>query len=128
MRIASAFALATLFAFIAGGAVAIFGFDYFEKAWGRWNSLQVYAMLALPLAAVSGVGAWFGARALPIGVVLPARRLVVPAVLFSIFANAAVWLGSSHINVFLLGLVVAISAALLVFFWFNPKGISHAAG
>ena len=57
MRIAIAFALAMLVTFIMGGAIAIFGFNYIEHAWGAWGSLQVYIMLAFPLAAVVGAGA-----------------------------------------------------------------------
>lgn len=128
MRIASAFALATLIAFTAGGAIAIFGFGYFERAWGVWNSLQVYAVLALPLATVSGGGAWFGARALPNLVAFPLHRVVIPAALFSIYANAVIWLGSPRIHVLLLGVLISLSSALFVFFWFRPKGRVRAEG
>jgi len=49
-----------LLAFILFGAVAIYGFDYFESAWGRGPSLQVYVWIGIGLAILSCMGAAVG--------------------------------------------------------------------
>ena len=56
------FALGFWLSFVTANAVAIYAFDYFERAWGRGPSLQVASWLAIELAVVALVGAIVGFR------------------------------------------------------------------
>lgn len=63
-RLPAAMGLAILAAFVVGGATAIYGFDYFERAWGRFNTLQVHVWIGLPAGAIAGIGAYLASAAI----------------------------------------------------------------
>lgn len=44
------------------GAITVFGFNSFERYWGKWGSLQVFLLVSIPYAFVCGLGAYAGVR------------------------------------------------------------------
>ncbi len=130
MRIALIFSSAFFVAFVAVGAVAIFGFDYFERAWGKWNSLQVYVWLAVPFAAAAGAGAFGGSRVIKASLVgLGNNLLVRPALLFSLTGTSILWLvDGPALGVGGGALTIALASAAFVAFWFRTRGTEHVQG
>src|SRR5271154_5153902 len=70
---------------VLAGAVAIYGFNYFELAWGRGPSLQTYTWIATLGAIVSVLPAGFGFR-------LGSRNGPAPGPLLSAICGAALLL------------------------------------
>jgi hypothetical protein len=57
---ATAFSLSIFAVFTLAGAVAVYGFSYFESAYGRGGSFQVYIWLAAAAAVLSALSSAFG--------------------------------------------------------------------
>jgi hypothetical protein len=55
-------ALSFLVAVLVAGAVGVYGFDAYERAWGRGPSLQVITWVATPISVLVGVFAACGFR------------------------------------------------------------------
>ena len=90
LRLPISFAVAVLSVFVAGGAVAIYRFEYFERAWGRFNSLQVYIWIGLGAALAAGCAAWAATVVMRNGV-WPGWRFSVSAALVSSTVGALVF-------------------------------------
>ena len=55
-------ALSFLLVVLTAGAISVYGFDVYERAWGRGPSLQVLTWVAIPLSVLVGISAAFGFR------------------------------------------------------------------
>jgi hypothetical protein len=114
MRIIVALSTGLLVVLVLSGAVAIFVFDYFEPAWGRWNSLQIYAWLGALLAAASAAGAWFASRNVQTQRQFTYRSLITPAFLYGLLGTAAAWL-SGAVRIGVIGAVIVCAGAAFLF-------------
>ena len=92
MKVAAAFAFAAWMGFVAASAVAIYGFDSFERIYGKWGTFHMILWLTIPLAVVCGISAFVGLKSGSRGsmVSVPNRRLLAASTMFGAWVSALV--------------------------------------
>jgi hypothetical protein len=116
MRVLLAFFGSTFAFVLASGVIAIYGLDYFEHAWSRSGSLQIYGLLGVGLGALSALGAWLAFVASNnrprVGEWKP---FLLPALFTALIGTASLWGLGSRIGLFATALIFVAAAALTTF-------------
>jgi hypothetical protein len=94
VSIALRFALMGAIALSIAGAITIFGFNSFERYWGKWGSLQVFLLVSIPYAFVCGLGAYAGVRFRRGGIAIapPARTIWAMSAASAAVSVALIWI------------------------------------